>query len=284
MSVFIVGSRGYIAQHASRRLRDDGLNVIELSSRPQGDQIEFNLLAPHAFDYSRIQAGDLVLFAAGVSSPDVCHNQPDEARAINVTGTGLAIESALGRGSRVVFFSSDTVYGYAEDERRENAAVNPAGAYADMKCEVEARFAGVPDVKALRLSYVFSRADKFTTYLRMCAQERRSAEIFHPIWRRAIYLNDLLDLLRLVCTSWDHAPAGIINVCGPELLSRVDIANLYRDTVAPSLRINVVQPPPGFFQARPRGVNMSSRLFERVLGRSPKSLREAMRIEFGKEN
>jgi len=282
MKVFVVGSRGYIARHAIRRLRDDGLNVVESSSHPQGNQIELNLLTPHAFDYSRIQAGDLVLFAAGVSSPDVCHDQPATVRAVNVTGTGFAIEAALGRGARVVFFSSDIVYGHAEDERPESAVVSPAGAYASMKYEVEARFAGVPGVKVLRLSYVFSRTDKFTAYLGMCAQERRSAEIFHPIWRRAIYLNDLLDLLRLVCTSWDKAPAGVINVCGPELLSRVDIANMYREIVAPSLRINVVEPPPGFFQARPQVINMSSRLFERVLGRSPKSLREAMRFEFGK--
>ena len=41
---------------------------------------------------------------------------------------------------------------------------------AEMKAVVEKRLEGNPNFKALRLSYNFHKDDRFTTYLRQCAE------------------------------------------------------------------------------------------------------------------
>ena len=280
MKVYIVGSQGYIGQASAISLKVAGFSVRTVSSNPLIGMSCLDLLHPDKFAYDEINVEDIVLVMAAVSSPDICRNQPDFAKAVNVVGTAYFVERCLERGARVLFFSSDTVYGPSDDERSESAHCYPSGGYAIMKREVEARFETHPAFKILRLSYVFSRVDKFTAYLTTCSRECRLAEIFHPLFRRPVYLGDLLDLLEIICTSWDKMSDRIINVCGPELLSRVDMTNLYREVVSPSLHYKVVNPPPDFFVARPSVINMSDRNFTRVLDHSPRTIRDAFHAEF----
>ena len=62
-----------------------------------------------------------------------------------------------------------------------------------MKSEVEKRFLGNPFFKTIRLSYVFSREDKFTKYLVGCAQRDEEAELFHPFYRAIIHRDDVVE-------------------------------------------------------------------------------------------
>ncbi|WP_434517227.1 NAD-dependent epimerase/dehydratase family protein (plasmid) [Dechloromonas sp. ARDL1] len=98
--------------------------------------------APADFDYGNVRSGDVALLTAAISAPDICAREHDRAWAVNVTGTSSFIQSVIDRGARVLFFSSDTVYGEREDSFDESAACNPTGEYAEMKREVEQRFFG----------------------------------------------------------------------------------------------------------------------------------------------
>lgn len=280
MQVFVIGCNGYIGKSAVEAFRANNINVKAVSSHPTFDMLYLDLSMPNNFTYEQIKAGDAVLVTAAISSPDVCRNRHEFANEINVIGTGCFVERCLKQDAMVVFLSSDTVYGPGDMERDEAAICHPVGEYAFMKREVECRFADHPAFKILRLSYVFSRQDKFTGYLTACARDHKVAEIFHPMLRRAVYLDDFLDLLKLLCTFWSEIPDRVINVCGPELLSRVDMANIYRDVVSPNLQIKVIEPPLDFFVARPQVINMSDIVFKRILGRSSRNLHEAMIQEF----
>ncbi|MRR54800.1 MAG: NAD-dependent epimerase/dehydratase family protein [Deltaproteobacteria bacterium] len=280
MQVFVIGSKGYLGAAAVARLAAAGIAVRAVSSRPNAGMLQLDLVRAAEFAYDEVGSGDLVLMTAANSSPDFCRTQPELARDINVEGTGFFIERCLERGARVVFFSSDTVYGPGEDERSEDAICHPAGEYAAMKREVESRFAQHDAFKVLRLSYVFSRHDKFTSYLVACARDGREAELFHPMLRRCVYLGDLLDLLQLFCRPGQQVPDSIVNVCGPELLSRVDLAELFQTRVSAVLRYRIIDPPLGFFEARPQVINMSDATFSRLLGRRPTSISGAMQAEF----
>ena len=99
---------------------------------------------------------------ASISAPDICAREHERAWSVNVTGTSEFISRTIERGGRVIFFSSDTVYGECEDPFDESALCKPAGEYAEMKHKVERRFIENPSFKSIRLSYVFSREDKFT--------------------------------------------------------------------------------------------------------------------------
>ena len=250
------------------------------TSTGKNDFLPLRLDDPTAFDYGKINAGDIVLLTAAISAPDICAREHDRAWAVNVTGTSGFIQSVIDRGARVVFFSSDTVYGEREDEFDETAASNPAGEYAEMKREVEQRFAGSLSFKAIRLSYVFSREDKFTRYLAGCAQRNEEADLFHPFFRAIVHRGDVVAGALALAERWHEVPEQIINFGGPQVLSRVEFAECLREVHFHDLRFKVTEPDADFFRNRPRVIAMTSPVFARLLGRAPRSLCEAACLEF----
>ena len=131
-----------------------------------------------------MEENDFVVFLAAISSPDVCEKQYDFARAINVTGTAEFIENCIARGANVLFFSSDVVNGGTLPCSVDETYVGtPIGKYGEMKREIEQRFNGNPHFKVFRLSYVYSRQDKFSRYLDDCAAKGVCAEVFDALYR-----------------------------------------------------------------------------------------------------
>src|SRR5450759_3029880 len=136
MRVLIAGARGYIGAAALRRLRADGTKVLPMSSSPSKGFGWLGLGNPQSFDSISIRKGDFILLTAAISSPDVCAKEPERVRRVNVEGTNEFISLCIRQGARVIFFSSDTVYGERAEEFNETASCNPAGDYAVMKHEV----------------------------------------------------------------------------------------------------------------------------------------------------
>lgn len=241
---------------------------------------KLQLHAPDDFDYSIIEKTDVVFLTAAISAPDICAREHDRAWAVNVTGTSSFIQKVINLGSRVVFFSSDTVYGERKDEFDEAAAPNPANEYAAMKKEVEQRFFSNESFKSIRLSYVFSREDKFSSYLARCAERKVDADLFHPFFRAIVHRDDVIDGALALAKRWDEFPEQAINFGGPEVLSRIDFAECLREVHHQNLRFKVVEPGADFFKNRPRIIAMTSPVFARLLGRSPHTLYKAARLEF----
>lgn len=277
--MIIVGASGYIGKplYESARL---SCKVYGTSSTGADGMLRLQLDAPNDFDYGLIQPADVVLLSAAISAPDICAREHDRAWAVNVTGTSEFIAKVVAQGGRVVFFSSDTVYGERGDAFDETAKSNPAGEYAEMKAEVEKRFLGNPLFKSIRLSYVFSREDKFTKYLSGCAERGAEAELFHPFYRAIVHRNDVVEGVHALARRWDEFPQQVINFGGPEVLSRIDFAECLQRNALPSLRFRVTEPGDEFFKNRPRVIAMSSDILPMLLGRPTRTLAEAARIEF----
>lgn len=140
-TIFIVGATGYVGSALFANANKAGF-TLGTSSSGGNNFLSLRLDAPSDFDYGKIRPDDVVLLTAAISAPDICAREHDRAWAVNVTGTSSFIQSVIERGARVVFFSSDTVYGEREDEFDEKAACNSVGEYAEMKREVEQRFSG----------------------------------------------------------------------------------------------------------------------------------------------
>lgn len=278
-TLFIVGAGGYIGSALFSKANKAGST---LGTSPSGgnDLLPLCLDEPAEFDYEKISSGDVLLLTAAISAPDICAREPDRAWAVNVTGTSSFIQSVIDRGGRVVFFSSDTVYGEREDAFDELAACNPAGEYAEMKRVVEQRFSANASFKAIRLSYVFSREDKFTRYLTGCATRNEEADLFHPFFRAIVHRDDVVEGALALAGQWDDVPEQVINFGGPQVLSRIEFAQCLRETHLHDLRFKVTEPSADFFKNRPRVIAMTSPVLSRLLGRPPRSLREAARLEF----
>ena len=232
------------------------------------------------YDYDTLKIGDTVAFCAAISEPSVCADQFEIALRVNVTSTGDFIYEALKRGCKVIFLSSDAVYGNILGEFDEGEEVDPKGAYAEMKALIEKRFTVYPLFKALRLSYNFFKDDRFTRYLRNCVEEDATAEIFDPFSRSVVHRDDTVDAIIALHNNWDVCEERIINCGGPETLSRVEFSNILKDIIYTNLKTKVISPGDKFYEDRPAIVSMRSNLLEQVLGRPARSIEDAATLEF----
>lgn len=277
--IFVVGSSGYIGSRLSLA-GDKYSTVFGTSSKGGGGLLALDLDRPVDFDYGLICPGDLVYLTAAISSPDMCAGDTERVWGVNVSGTSIFIERAIDLGARVVFFSSDAVYGEREEPFDERAFPRPVGEYAVMKHEVERRFLSNPSFKSIRLSYVFSRFDKFTNLLLERYLDGVEVDLFHPFYRSIVYCNDVVEGALALGFRWDAFPEPVINFGGPKVLSRVMIADCLRETCLPGLRYKIVEPLPAFFDNRPRVIAMESPVFQRLLGRQQTPLHVAACSEF----
>ena len=234
----------------------------------------------HAYNFDTLTEGDTVAFTASISEPSVCAEQFDVAMKVNVESTGEFIQQALDRGCKVIFLSSDAVYGRREEEFDESQPSDPLGVYAEMKAIVEKRFIGNSRFKVLRLSYNFFKDDRFTTYLRTCASEDTVADLFDPFGRSIVHRDDTVDAIISLYKNWDVCEEGVINCGGLETLSRVEFAEILSELVVQDLITKVTTPDAKFYKDRPAIIAMRSPFLEKVLGRPVRSLRDAITMEF----
>lgn len=278
-TLFIAGATGYVGSALLVNARNAG-STFGTSSSGENDLLQLRLDKPTDFDYSKISPGDVVLLTAAISAPDICAREYNRAWIVNVTGTSSFIQSAIDHGARVIFFSSDTVYGERSDEFDEKAVCNPAGEYAEMKCEVEQRFLGNELFKTVRLSYVFSREDKFSRYLSGCAKQNKEADLYHPFFRAIVHRDDVVEGALALAMRWDEVPERVINFGGPQVLSRIKLAECLREARLHDLCFKTTEPSTDFFKNRPRIIAMTSPILPRLLGRLQRTLREAAQLEF----
>ncbi|WP_370979192.1 NAD-dependent epimerase/dehydratase family protein [Agaribacterium sp. ZY112] len=267
--VLVVGRNGVVAKHLLR-MRDDFLST----STQDGADYRFELANPRDFDYSEFGVGDTVIFTAAISSPDRCSREYDFAYRINVVGTKYAISRFLERGVKVLFFSSDVVYGESESVVDEESTTNPFGEYAAMKEEVERQFAGNPLFKILRLSYVISSLDSFVQYVVSCIKSGEEAEVFYPLSRKVIDVEDVVEATIRIVEDWDAYKYPVLNLCGEVDVQREEIAQLIDSSSqsAERLKYRCVDLPEGFWDSRPKIINVESRHLSSLLGRKPRSI------------
>lgn len=277
--IFVIGATGYIGRVLLKDAKQICVSFGSSSSTNNGF-IQVNLNSPSDFDYAVVGPDDVVLITAAISSPDFCARETEKAWSVNVKGTSEFISGVVKQGARVIFFSSDTVYGLRDDVFDESADCYPAGEYAEMKNEVEKRFSKNKSFKSVRLSYVFSREDKFTNYLMKCAVQGEEAELFHPFVRAIIHRDDVIEGALALAKRWEEFPEQNFNFGGSEILSRIDFAECLRTVYLHKLRYTIREPDEEFFKHRPSIIAMKSPLLERLLKRPPRSLLEAARIEF----
>ena len=227
-----------------------------------------------------LREGDTIIFTAAISEPAIVSAQFLKATTVNVESTGEFIQGAIDLGCNVLFLSSDTVYGDVETGFDESHPINPKGAYAEMKSIVEKRFEGNPNFKSFRCSLNFYKDDRFTQYLKQCASVNEEADIFDPLTRAVIHRDDTVDAILAVANDWSLAEGQYTNCGGPQVLSRAQIAETVKRVALPNLRFKVSRPPAKFYTDRPAFIEMKSPNLKKILGRSPVTFEEAVKIEF----
>ena len=260
MNVAVTGSGGYIAEYLLRRFEKEKCidSVLKLGRTEQADEY-LDLKEAERFRYDSLNKIDFIIFTAAVSGPDRCAAEFDECWSVNVKGTIFFIEEALKRGCRVLFFSSDAVFGDIPGKvYTELSETNAAAPYGRMKKAVEDRFMDEPLFKTVRLSYVVSRNDRFVSYCLDCISKEETAEVFHPFYRNCITISDVSDIVMWLIKHWEEYQEPALNAAGRELVSRVRIADELNRHLGGRLKYTVSYPGDEFYQNRPGIIQMES--------------------------
>lgn len=260
MKIAIVGSSGYIAGFLIERWKRNK-EIEHILRLDQSDEAEayINLQRAEEFNYSVLEQIDFIIFTAAISGPDQCASDFDFCWKINVTGTSYFIRKAIEKNCRVVFFSSDAVFGdYPNKIFDEESKTDASTPYGKMKKAVEDEFAGEQNFKAIRLSYVSSAKDRFVSYCLNCIRNGETADVFHPFYRNAVSVHDVVQVVDYLINHWNTYTPQFLNVAGKELVSRVRIADEINRYSGNRLQYTVSMPGKAFFENRPQITHMKS--------------------------
>lgn len=260
MKVALVGSSGYIAEFILKKFKNEPFmqSILKIDCNKDAD-VYLNLKEPCNFDYSVLDDIDYLIFTAAVSGPDECANNFEHCWKINVEGTCHFISEAINRKCRVLFFSSDAVFNDNPNQvYYEDSITSPITAYGKMKKAVEDEFKNSEFFKAVRLSYVVSQKDRFTTYCLNCLNNDIVADIFHPFYRNAITVSDVVDAVIFFAKNWGEYPHTFLNLAGNELISRIRILDELNFYLKSNIKYKITVPSDDFFKNRSRSTQMSS--------------------------
>ena len=259
MNIGIVGCNGYIGRYLSVYLSQRTGNKIINIGHGSKNGVELELKDAKHFNYGILKDVDIIIDTAAISSPDKCAEEYDYCRDINVIGTQIFIENAISCGTRVLFFSSDAIYGKDQGiPFNEMSTTAPVTAYGMMKKEVEDMFKGCDLFKSLRLSYVMSDDDKFTRYCLKCMHNGIEANIYHPFYRNVVSIKEVLNVVEWMISNWENYHYDNICVAGSELISRVRIADEINRLSGNALHYFISEPDSEFYNNRPAITEMRS--------------------------
>lgn len=265
MNIALLGSSGYIAEYLIKKLeKEENIEKIVRIGRTDLADIYLELQEAENFPYDILRNIDYIIFTAAISGPDQCASEFSFCWKVNVTGTIYFITEAIQRGCRVLFFSSDAVFGdipgkiYTEDS--ETKAATP---YGRMKKAVEDQFKNEGNFKALRLPYVVSVKDRFVSYCLECISKDVEAEVFHPLYRNCVGIDDVAHAVFWLVIHWEEYQEPVLNLAGKELISRVRIADELNRHLGGRLKYTIVSSSGTFYKNRPKITQMSSKYIQR---------------------
>jgi len=204
-----------------------------------------------------------VVFLRSISSPTHVHLYPKESELLNIQQTSYYIDQCLKLNLRVIFSSSDVVYGDTGNSIvNESAPTNPYGLYAAQKATIEGRFVDSSNFVSLRLSLITGAGSK----LRDILSREANPKIADSFIRSPVHEKHVVNLIETISAERSWLPEHrIMNVGGREHISIFELAkieakmfNLYTPTKIRPTRLDL--------EARPQTVRVYSRLAESLVG------------------
>ena len=173
---------------------------------------------------------DLVLHCAGICNVGKCESWPDFAWKINVDSVRVLL-NAIPRSTRLVYCSSDHVFGGDRGPYRESDPPHPVSVYGRTRCAAEAAIAQErPDALILRhgvgIGPSMSGRSGHLDWLRSRTIRGKPTTVISDEVRSAVWSEELAERV------WGLAHsevAGIRHVAATRASSRVELAR-YLDT------------------------------------------------------
>lgn len=218
---------------------------------------------------------DAIFCIAGMTDVERCESEPEQAEGANTRGPAMLAAYARELGVPFVYYSTE--YVFDGDSKRpgpyaEDAPTHPLSVYGRSKLEGElAVMRAHPDALVLRTTVVYGPDEREKNYvyslMRALAAGRPmrvpADQISTPTYNR--------DLVRTTVGLLKLGASGIVHVCGPELLSRIDFARQVAEFLG--LDASLLEPLPtsdlGQRAPRPLDAGLATDLLRRQYPKLP---------------
>ena len=247
--VLVVGANGFLGG----KLTTADYKMIEFVPMPRNDWRLPDL-------DSRIKT---IIFLRSMSSPSYVETHPTESQLLNVEQTSEYLGRCLKSGLRIIFTSSDVVYGHTGNFIvNELTPPNPHGLYASQKASIEKHFLNSENFISLRLSLITGTGSK----LREILSKESSPLISDSFIRSPVNAKHVVDLIQIISGEQDWSPDHkVINVGGREHISIFDLARI--ESKVYNLNTPIKTPPTDLdLKSRPQTVRMYSEIAESLAG------------------
>lgn len=224
-TVLVIGSKGLVGNAVLLAGQPDH-NVTGASRSDQNPNSRVDLRDARSIRRVILETAhppDVVILAAAVSSVVRCELDPAATYQVNVVGSREVVEAAADAKAKVVFLSSDYVFGDG-GPHEESDDPGPMNEYGRQKLEVEEIVLSRSANVVVRTCQVFGQDARRANYVLATLDRLVAGEIVHArpdLFGTPTYVRDLAAEIIDLATG----PAtGVWHVAGPDFVSRLELA------------------------------------------------------------
>lgn len=224
MKALVIGAAGQVGGALMERLGDQ-VAAGTYFRAPFSGGYRFELGRSDAETLVASTGPDVVFIAAGMTHVDACETKAREAFRINRDGPAALAAAAREAGARTVYFSTEYVFDGRNGPYGEDDEPNPLSVYGKSKLAGErAVLEADPDALVLRTTVVFGPEEQGKNFVyRLVSHLREGSPI--PVPRDQVssptYNRDLASAAVALVL---NGASGVLNVVGPETMSRLEFA------------------------------------------------------------
>jgi dTDP-4-dehydrorhamnose reductase/dTDP-4-dehydrorhamnose 3,5-epimerase len=219
IKVLVTGAKGQLGHDMLSLLREKGYECLG------ADIDEFDITDAAATDtFIRAYAPDVVVHCSAYTAVDKAESDAERCCAVNVTGSKNIARVCAAIGAKLVYISTDYVYGGGGDAPHEtDAPKNPAGVYARTKLAGEVACAAhVKKLFVVRTSWVFgTNGNNFVKTMLRLADEKKELNVVNDQTGSPTYSADLAAFLFHLINTDKY---GTYNFCNEGFCTWYDFA------------------------------------------------------------
>lgn len=221
----IIGSSSFIGKYLSPLFPDNCIYTYNTKKVKNGVKFDIsNDCITKILENNNIEQ---VLLIAGVTNFKEISSNTNHARSINVDNMLKIINNIILYGSKIIFFSSESVFNGNIGLYKETDKPHPRFLYGAQKYEVEQHIKKhTNNYLILRIAKVFSSnffENTLITNLVVQLSKNKTILIAKDNIFNPIYINDCVKIIK---TLINQKELGIFNICSRDCFSRLDMINL----------------------------------------------------------
>jgi dTDP-4-dehydrorhamnose reductase len=243
--LLITGGSGFVGQNLAEFFAPRHSVVTTYLNSPTAHastalSIQLDVRDPDAtlYAFERV-APDVVIHAAGNKNVRFCEDHPEEAYRVNAEGTRNVARACRIVGAKLLYLSTDWVFGGVDGNYKESDTPRPASVYGKSKLEGEGlALEELGDEAAVcRSGGIYGRRSPLLNWLAAELGAGRVVECFVDVFNTPTYAENLAEMLEAV---WCKRLTGVFHTAGRERVSRFDFFRSY--ALAFGLDLNLLSP------------------------------------------